>query len=75
MNRNDNGRGKVVYELIDEDLERLKTILDELRVIFDAESVALLQPEYSMYRKTDLEIKIYGSTLGMEELEDIKHRI
>lgn len=72
MNRNDNGRGKVVYELSKEDLERLKIIFDELRIIFDAESVAFIKPEYNMYHKTDLEIKIYGSTLGMEELEDIR---
>lgn len=68
---NDNGRGKVVHNLSNEDKERLNAIFDELRYIFDAESVALLQPECNMYRKTDLEIKIYGSTLGMEVRENV----
>lgn len=52
-------------DLSDSEKERIKEICEELRSIFNADSVGFISPEFTIGNKCDYEIKIYrGDTVG-----------
>ena len=54
-----------VQELSPEEKDRVQEILEELRLIFNAESVGFEAPELTLYRKTNYTIRIFGGdTIG-----------
>ena len=55
------------FDLSDSERERIKGILEELRLIFNADSVGFIAPNPTMSPKCDYEFKIYsGDTIGYE---------
>lgn len=57
--------GRSYFDLSEEEKERLQQILDELRVIFDADSAGLVNPEFTKGPKCDYTIRIYnGANIG-----------
>ena len=52
-------------DLSDSEKERIKEICEELRSIFNADSVGFIMPEHTLGNKNDYEIKIYrGDNIG-----------
>ena len=57
--------GRSYFDLSEEEKEKLQKILDELQVIFNADSAGLVNPELTMFPKCDYTIRIYnGDTIG-----------
>lgn len=57
--------GRSYFDLSEEEKERLQEILNELRDIFNADSVGLVNPEVTIGPKCDYTIRIYnGDTIG-----------
>lgn len=55
------------FDLSDSEKERIKEIYEELRLIFNADSVGIPQPDLTLGSKNNYEIKIYGGdTIGYE---------
>ena len=55
------------FDLSDSEKERLKEIFEELRIIFNADSVGFVQPDLTLSSKNNYEIKIYnGDNIGYE---------
>lgn len=55
------------FDLSDSEKERIKEICEELRLIFNADSVGIPQPDLTLSSKTNYEIKIYnGDMIGYE---------
>lgn len=53
------------FDLSDSEKERIQEICDELRSIFNADSVGFIAPELTLGNKRDYEIKIYrGDSIG-----------
>ncbi len=51
--------------LSDSEKERIKEICEELRLIFNADSVGFVQPNLTLSAKNNYEIKIYnGDNIG-----------
>lgn len=54
-----------IQELSKEERKRVQEICDELREIFNADSVGFLAPELTISNKTDYTIRIYNAdTIG-----------
>ena len=54
-----------IQELSEEEKIRVQEICDELREIFNADSVGLLAPDLTIGNKTNYTIRIYnGDTIG-----------
>lgn len=51
---------RYIQELSAEEKERVQEILEELRLIFNAESVGFVAPELTISNKTNYTIRIYG---------------
>lgn len=53
------------FDLSDSEKERIKEICEELRLIFNADSVGIVQPDLTLSPKNNYEIKIYnGDNIG-----------
>lgn len=53
------------FNLSDSEKERIKEICEELKLIFNADSVGFVQPELTLSHKNNYEIKIYnGDNIG-----------
>lgn len=55
------------FDLSDSEKERIKEIFEELRSIFNADSIGFIEPEHTLSPKCDYEFKIYsGDNIGYE---------
>ena len=52
-------------DLSDEEKERLKYLLEELRIMFNADNVTLVQTEVSISKYNCYKIEIINSPMGM----------
>ena len=50
-----------IQELSEEETKRVQEICDELREIFNADSVGFVAPELTVSNKTDYTIRIYNA--------------